>query len=175
MQQVFQEMDGVLRRNRETRRRNIGIRTYRVVPLKATTGVIQWVMGTIPVSGYLELKHKLLYPTDWAWNLCRKRINDLQHHRFEARLKMFQQICNNFHPVLRFFFLETFKNPDAWFSRQIQFSRSVAASSMIGHIVGLGDRHGHNILLDTTTGEVVHIDLGIAFEQVFFLDRQANI
>lgn len=165
MQQVFQEMDGVLRRNRETRRRNIGIRTYRVVPLKATTGVIQWVMGTIPVSGYLEQKHKQ-YPSHWSWNLCRKRINDLQHDRFEARLKMFQQICTNFHPVLRFFFLETFKNPDAWFSRQIQYSRSVAASSMIGHIVGLGDRHGHNILLDTTTGEVVHIDLGIAFEQV---------
>src|SRR5271168_2852468 len=130
MQQVFQEMDGVLKRNRETRRRDIGIRTYRVVPLKATTGVIQWVLGTIPVSGYLEPKHSR-YPADWTWTACRQRINNHQQDRFEARLKAFQQICDNFHPVLRFFFLETFKNPDAWFSRQIQFSRSVAASSMI--------------------------------------------
>ena len=37
---------------------------------------------------------------------------------------------------------------------------------MIGHVLGLGDRHGQNILLDKKTGEVVHIDLGIAFEQV---------
>jgi len=169
MQQVFQEMDGVLKRNRETRRRNIGIRTYRVVPLKATTGVIQWVMGTIPVAGYLEPKHKSQYPTDWAWNVCRKLIGNVQQGRFEARLEVFQEVCNHFRPVLRFFFLEAFKNPDVWFSRQIDFSRSVAASSMIGHIVGLGDRHGHNILLDKTSGEVVHIDLGIAFEQVFFL------
>jgi ataxia telangiectasia mutated family protein len=35
----------------------------------------------------------------------------------------------------------------------------------LGHVLGLGDRHGHNILLDERTGEVVHIDLGVAFEQ----------
>ena len=35
---------------------------------------------------------------------------------------------------------------------------------MLGHVLGLGDRHGHNILLDSKTGEVVHIDLGVAFE-----------
>jgi len=171
MQQVFQEMDGVLKRNRETRRRDIGIRTYRVVPLKATTGVIQWVMGTTPVAGYLEKKHASQNPNDWAWQFCRKKISDVQQDRFEIRQKVFQNVCSHFKPVLRFFFLETFKHPDAWFLRQIHFSRTVAAASMIGHIVGLGDRHGHNILLDTTTGEVVHIDLGIAFEQVLILDR----
>ena len=35
-----------------------------------------------------------------------------------------------------------------------------------GYIIGLGDRHCTNILLDTRTAEVVHIDLGVAFEQV---------
>ena len=34
-----------------------------------------------------------------------------------------------------------------------------------GYIIGLGDRHSHNILLDRKTAEVVHIDLGVAFEQ----------
>jgi serine-protein kinase ATM len=169
MQQIFQEMDAVLNRNRETRRRDIGIRTYKVVPLKATTGVIQWVMGTIPLAAYLEEKHASQNPNDWNWQSCRKKISDVQQDRFDTRLKIFQSVCYHFKPVLRFFFLETFKHPDVWFSRQIHFSRTVAASSMIGHIVGLGDRHGHNILLDTATGEVVHIDLGIAFEQVLAL------
>jgi ataxia telangiectasia mutated family protein len=31
--------------------------------------------------------------------------------------------------------------------------------------VGLGDRHAQNILIDKATAEVVHIDLGVAFEQ----------
>lgn len=35
----------------------------------------------------------------------------------------------------------------------------------MGYIVGLGDRHSMNILLDQESAEVVHIDLGVAFEQ----------
>lgn len=40
---------------------------------------------------------------------------------------------------------------------------------MIGYILGIGDRHVHNILIDNTTAEIVHIDLGIAFEQGKYL------
>lgn len=36
---------------------------------------------------------------------------------------------------------------------------------MIGYVLGIGDRHVHNILIDNLTAEVIHIDLGIAFEQ----------
>jgi phosphatidylinositol kinase/protein kinase (PI-3 family) len=34
-----------------------------------------------------------------------------------------------------------------------------------GYLIGLGDRHSHNILIDQRSADVVHIDLGIAFEQ----------
>ncbi len=36
---------------------------------------------------------------------------------------------------------------------------------MVGYILGLGDRHVLNILVDKTTAELIHIDLGVAFEQ----------
>jgi len=35
----------------------------------------------------------------------------------------------------------------------------------VGYILGLGDRHVQNILIDTQTAELIHIDLGVAFEQ----------
>lgn len=35
----------------------------------------------------------------------------------------------------------------------------------MGYVVGLGDRHVQNILIDLQTAELVHIDLGVAFEQ----------
>ena len=38
--------------------------------------------------------------------------------------------------------------------------------SMVGHIVGLGDRHGENILLDATTGDAVHVDFAFLFDRV---------
>lgn len=31
----------------------------------------------------------------------------------------------------------------------------------VGYILGLGDRHIQNILIDTNTAELVHIDLGM--------------
>jgi DNA-dependent protein kinase catalytic subunit len=44
-----------------------------------------------------------------------------------------------------------------------EYVRSLAASSIFGYLLGLGDRHLENILLDTRTGGLVHIDFGICF------------
>lgn len=36
--------------------------------------------------------------------------------------------------------------------------------SMVGYILGLGDRHPSNIMLERLTGKIVHIDFGDCFE-----------
>lgn len=46
-----------------------------------------------------------------------------------------------------------------------RFSGSVAVMSMVGHILGLGDRHLDNILIDFVTGDVVHIDYNVCFDK----------
>lgn len=71
---------------------------------------------------------------------------------------------DHFSPVMRYFFIERFQNPDDWFERRLAYTRTTAAISMLGWVLGLGDRHCQNILLDERNGEVVHIDLGVAFE-----------
>lgn len=43
---------------------------------------------------------------------------------------------------------------------------TLAVMSMVGYILGLGDRHGENILLDTTCGDVVHVDFNCLFGKV---------
>jgi ataxia telangiectasia mutated family protein len=45
----------------------------------------------------------------------------------------------------------------------------------VGYIVGLGDRHSMNVLLDQDTAEVVHIDLGVAFEQGLMLKTPERV
>lgn len=37
--------------------------------------------------------------------------------------------------------------------------------SMVGHILGLGDRHLDNILLDFHSGDIVHIDYNVCFDK----------
>ncbi|MPC33003.1 Serine-protein kinase ATM [Portunus trituberculatus] len=77
---------------------------------------------------------------------------------------MEQDILEHFHPVFQHFFLEQYRSPHSWLQRRLAYTKSVATTSIIGYIVGLGDRHPENILLDKTTAELIHIDLGIAFE-----------
>ena len=80
--------------------------------------------------------------------------------------KLFSSLRTRFKPVMRHFFTEHHKVPIMWFRTRLNYARSVATTSIVGHILGLGDRHTSNILQDTTSGELVHIDLGIAFDQV---------
>lgn len=165
MEQVFEQVSNLLQVQQATRQRNLRIKTYKVLPLTTTAGIIEFVQNTIPLHDFLLPAHQRHFPEDLKPNNCRKLIADVQTRSVEERIKVFRKVTERFHPVLRYFFMESFENPDDWFDKRLAYTRSTATVSILGHVLGLGDRHGHNILLDEKTGEVVHIDLGIAFEQ----------
>jgi FKBP12-rapamycin complex-associated protein len=56
------------------------------------------------------------------------------------------------------------RNSEAWLERRVTYTRSLGVNSMVGYILGLGDRHPSNLLLDQITGKIVHIDFGDCFE-----------
>ena len=164
MEQVFAAVSSLLKLHRTSRQRSLGIRTYKVLPLTASSGLIEFVPNTIPLHEYLMPAHERYYPKDYKGSQCRKEISGVQTRPVDTRISTYRKVTERFHPVMRYFFLEYFPNPDEWFGRRLAYTRATAAISMLGHVLGLGDRHGHNILLDSKTGEVVHIDLGVAFE-----------
>ncbi|RCI09191.1 hypothetical protein L249_1461 [Ophiocordyceps polyrhachis-furcata BCC 54312] len=164
MEQVFAAVSSLLKLHRSTRQRNLGIRTYKVLPLTATSGLIEFVPNTVPLNDFLMPAHERYYPKDLKGSQCRRELSEVQNQAVETRIKTYRRVTERFHPVLRYFFMENFLDPDEWFSKRLAYTRSTAAISILGHVLGLGDRHGHNILLDTKTGEAVHIDLGVAFE-----------
>jgi ataxia telangiectasia mutated family protein len=164
MEQVFEQVNELLKRSRSTRQRDLNIRTYKVIPLSAVAGIIEFVANTTPLHEYLMPAHEKYYPKDLPGNQCRKEIGAVQTQSVENRIRKFRYVTDRFHPVMRYFFTENFTDPDEWFVKRLAYTRSTAAISILGHVLGLGDRHGHNILLDSMSGEVVHIDLGVAFE-----------
>lgn len=62
-------------------------------------------------------------------------------------------------------------NSDAWLDRRSTYTRSLAVTSMVGYILGLGDRHPSNLMLDRVSGKVIHIDFGDCFEVAMHRDK----
>jgi ataxia telangiectasia mutated family protein len=176
MQQFFGLLNAFLRDSRPAAARALRINTYKVVPFSPTAGLLEWVDNTVPLSEYLVGGNVL------TRSACGRHLGSAfvaatnayveahrAHPRDLRRLRPAFDRVTALPPVLHHFFLEHFREPGAWFQARTAFARSVAVGSMAGHVIGLGDRHGGNILLDLASAEVVHIDLGIAFEQGRFL------
>lgn len=53
---------------------------------------------------------------------------------------------------------------ESWLSRRTHFTRSLAVMSVVGYILGLGDRHPSNLMLNRKSGKIIHIDFGDCFE-----------
>lgn len=54
-------------------------------------------------------------------------------------------------------------NSSAFLTIKNQFIKSLATFSIASYLIGIGDRHLENFLIDTSDGEILGIDFGIAF------------
>lgn len=181
MEQVFGMVNQLLIKNSETRKRKLKMRTYKVIPLSQRSGIVEWCEDTVPLGEYLIGRsgtktgaHSRYYPGDWTSLECRKKVQ-AGDNGGKSRDEVYQELMDHFHPVFRHFFLERFPDPAVWFERRLSYTRGVATSSIVGYVVGLGDRHVQNILVDCNTAELVHIDLGVAFEQGKFLPTPETV
>lgn len=169
MQQVFNIVNTLLENDPVTNKKKLLIRTYKVVPLSRLSGVLEWCEGTIPLGMYLvganygSGAHARYWSQDMSY--ARKQITDCAQKSNEVKLAVYNSIVKKFKPVFHYFFTEHYLDPVTWYERRLAYTKSVATSSMVGYILGLGDRHLFNILIDQQTAEVIHIDLGIAFDQ----------
>nr|CAB3471467.1 unnamed protein product [Digitaria exilis] len=156
----------------ESRRRKLYIRTFAVVPLTEDCGMVEWVPNT------RGLRHILqdIYITDGKFDKMKtnpqiKKIYDTYHGKMPDDEMLKTKILPMFPPVFHKWFLTTFSEPAAWFRARVAYAHTTAVWSMVGHIVGLGDRHGENILFDSTTGDCVHVDFSCLFDRGLQLDK----
>lgn len=55
-------------------------------------------------------------------------------------------------------------NAAVWVKRTASFTLSYSLMAIVGYIIGLGDRHPGNIMIQRDSGNVVHIDFGESFD-----------
>jgi len=156
----------LLQRNLDARRRDLGVRTFNVVILREDSGLIEWVSNTRGIRHIIDDLWKSLKPGMMQSMREIKDMFDTSRNKYETFTK---QVLPRHPPILhRWFSLNA--DPSVWLSRRLLFSRTQALWSMLGYIVGLGDRHGENILVDQETGRMVHVDFDCLFGKGMHLD-----
>lgn len=83
----------------------------------------------------------------------------------DTHTQIWSTVKETVRPVLGGWFADHFPSPELWYEARINFIKSTAIWSMIGYVIGLGDRHGDNILIHSHTGEVTHVDFDCIFEK----------
>uniref|UniRef100_A0A665WVB9 Serine/threonine-protein kinase ATR n=1 Tax=Echeneis naucrates TaxID=173247 RepID=A0A665WVB9_ECHNA len=153
-----------LRKDAESRRRELHIRTYAVIPLNEECGIIEWVNNTAGLRHILTKLYK-----ERGIYLSGKELRKLilpKTAPLEEKLRIHKEVlCARHLPVFHEWFLRTFPDPTSWYSSRSAYCRSTAVMSMVGYVLGLGDRHGENILFDSFTGECVHVDFNCLFNK----------
>lgn len=164
--QLFGLVNTLLSTDPETFKRHLYIQRYPVIPLSPNSGLIGWVPHTDTlhslIKDYRESKKIML---NIEHRLMLQMAPDYDNLTLMQKVEVFQYALDqttglDLNKVL---WLKS-KNSEAWLDRRTNYARSLAAMSMVGYILGLGDRHPSNLMLDRYTGKIVHIDFGDCFE-----------
>lgn len=95
-----------------------------------------------------------------------KECKDLHKQPREQRCDRFINYLLPKHPPLfANWFRNQFTTPHNWYQARTSYVRTTAVMSIVGYILGLGDRHGENILFDATNGDTVHVDFNCLFNR----------
>ncbi|CAO3567705.1 unnamed protein product [Mortierella alpina] len=175
IQQLFSLMNDIMHKDPQCSQQNISVATYKVVPMSGSLGILEWVDNTKPLRHCIESE---VSPKD-SW----KRTQE-QHNRFVASFKgdmmgyynlfmhaprekvvkhmesLFSQMRDD---CLKQSVARLAASPEAFLMLRSEFAKSLAAINVCSYILGIGDRHLENFLLDMSNGCLIPIDFGHAF------------
>lgn len=164
--QLFGLVNTLLINDPETSRRNITIQRYSVIPLSTNSGLIGWVphcdtLHTL-IRDYREKKKILL---NIEHRIMLRMAPDYEHLTLMQKVEVFEHALQNTRgdDLARLLWLKS-PSSEVWFDRRTNYTRSLAVMSMVGYVLGLGDRHPSNLMLDRLSGKILHIDFGDCFE-----------
>lgn len=165
----------ILQEDPEGRKRSLRLRTYSVICLNEECGILEWVNNTNCIRHLINDAHNYnpeVFPPVNYKEIYHPYLELQEKDDIELMVRIYREIISEqYHPYFHRWFIETYTDPTEWFDARSRFTKSAAVWSAVGHIVGLGDRHTENILLDVSNGECVHVDFDCLFDKGLSLAR----
>lgn len=170
--QLFGLVNTLLSDDPECFKRHLNIQQYPAIPLSPKSGLLGWVPHAdtfhVLIREYRE--GKILLNIEYRVMLQMAPDYDSLAHL--QKIEIFTYALDNTRgqDLYRVLWLKS-RSSEAWLDRRTQYTRSLAVMSMVGYILGLGDRHPSNLMLDRYTGKVIHVDFGDCFEAAILREK----
>ena len=149
-----------------TKKNNSVIQTYWIQPLAPKTGVLEWINQSIPIGVYMH-KIQHLYENHYTMKECREMYADSKSS--SDKMKCIEEIWAKNKSIFKHFYFSTFKDPESFVASKVNYCKSMGIYNVVNALLGIGDRHLMNIMVNEHSGELIHIDFGFAFEQAKLL------
>jgi serine/threonine-protein kinase ATR len=142
------------------RNRDLRLATFAVILLDEKCGIIEWVEGTSSLQGIVNNLWKMngIQRSNSEW----KKLCEDTNGGINARINRYREFQKRFPPVMHLWFAK--KSQSRWFPARLVYTRSTALWSIVGYLLGLGDRHTENILFQDS-GMCVHVDFNCLFDK----------
>lgn len=171
--QLFGLVNTLLVNDTECFKRHLDIQQYPAIPLSPKVGLLGWVPNSdtfhVLIREYRESRKILL---NIEHRIMMHMVQEYDDLTILQKVEVFTSALDNTRgqDLYKVLWLKL-KSSEAWLDRRTTYTRSLAVMSMVGYILGLGDRHPSNLMLDRFTGKVVHIDFGDCFEAAILREK----
>ena len=171
--QLFGLVNTLLAVDSECFKRHLNIQQYPVIPLSQNSGILGWVPDSdtlhVLIREYRDSRKILL---NIEHRIMLQMAPDYDNLTLMQKVEVFGYALDNTtgQDLYRVLWLKS-KSSEAWLDRRTNYTRSLGVMSMVGYILGLGDRHPSNLMLHRITGKVIHIDFGDCFEVAMHRDK----
>ncbi len=164
--QIFGLVNNLLLKNHETARRDLAIQRYSVIPLSQNSGLIEWLLNCDTLHSLIrEYRDKKRLILNFEHKIITKLAPDYEHLTPIQKVQIFElAIKNSCGDDLAKILWHKSLTAEKWLERRTNYTRSLGVMSMVGYVLGLGDRHPSNLMLDRTNGKIIHVDFGDCFE-----------
>ncbi|KAF5387292.1 hypothetical protein D9757_005800 [Collybiopsis confluens] len=171
--QLFSLVNNLLSVDTSSYMRRLHIQRYSIIPLAPNAGLLGLVQGSdtlhVLVRDYRDSRKVLL---NIEYRLMLQMAPDYENLTLLQKVEVFEYALENTtgQDLYRVLWLKS-QNSEHWLERRATYTRSLAVNSMVGHILGLGDRHPSNILVERSTGKVINCDFGDCFEVAMMREK----
>lgn len=184
VQQALELMSKQLSSDKNCKQNHLRIQTYQVIPINQHCGLLSVVQNATTIADYLQENAQHLFEEnfqDFLPNIKEKFRAFLLCDTFfvswaktyeiavtrRSRLELAEELATmeDMIPkdIIRRALMNSAMSLETYFILRKNFITSLAAMNIAHWLLGIGDRHLSNILIELKTGRLIGIDFGIAF------------